>query len=103
MVVAVGVIAGLDNVDVEPSDPTQDHAVVLLDIEFNVTVPPTHIGPLFVGPLDDGIGFTVTVVVYGVVGLQPALLTVSVYVLVTVGVAVGFCAVADDKLVPVHE
>jgi len=40
----------------------------------------------------DGTGFTVTVVVYTVDGLQPepVLLTVSEYVPVTVGVAVGF-------------
>ncbi len=52
-----------------------------------------------------GAGFTVTVVVYIVVGEQPEpgpLFTVSEYVVVTVGVAVGFCAVVDDRLGPLH-
>ncbi len=53
-----------------------------------------------------GLAFTVTVVVYIVLGAHPdaavPLVTVSEYVLVTVGVAVGFCAVVDDKLAPLH-
>ena len=42
-------------------------------------MPPAHIGLLFVAPVDDGTGFTVTDVVYTVAGLHPppVLLTIS--------------------------
>jgi hypothetical protein len=57
------------------------------------TVPPLQIYPLFVGPAV-GAEFTVTVVVYIVDGVQPdaavPFVTVNEYVLLTVGVAVGF-------------
>ena len=70
----------------------------------SVTVPPLQIGPLFVG---DAVGTasTVTVVVYTVTGLQPlpVLVTVSEYVLVIVGVAVGLATAPDDKFGPLHE
>ena len=69
---------------------------------MSVTVPELHIGPVFVGPAV-GAGVTVTCVVYIVAGLQPGILTVNEYVLVTVGVAVGFCAVVDDKFDPLHK
>jgi hypothetical protein len=70
-----------------------------------VTVPPLHIGPSLDG---DAVGTksTVTEVVYTVDGLQPGLLpfdTVSEYTPVTVGVAVGFCAVDEDRPGPLHE
>jgi hypothetical protein len=71
-----------------------------------VKVLPAHNGPLLVGAAV-GIAFTVTEVVYTVAGLQPGLpepsVTVKEYVAVTVGVAVGFWAVVDDKLAPLHE
>ncbi len=62
-----------------PSDPCHNHAVVLaFDTAFKVTVPPSHIGLVFVGAAV-GTAFTVTVVVYTVDGLQPlpAALTVN--------------------------
>ena len=64
-----------------------------------------HIGPLFVAPVDDGIGFTVTTVVYTVPGSHPtpALLTVSEYVAVAVGVATGFCPFDVKPSEPTHD
>ena len=103
MVVAVGVITGLCKVEEEPSDPVHDHVVALLELSLKVTVPPTHIGPLLPGPDDVGIGLTVTMVVLIANGLQPGLLTDNEYADVTVGVAVGFCTVADDRLTPLHK
>jgi hypothetical protein len=54
-----------------------------------------------------GVGLTETTVVYTVDGTQPEalvpLVTISEYVLVTVGVAVGFCVVEDDRFGPLHE
>ena len=61
--VAVGLITGLCAAEVEPSDPVHDHAVALLELSYNVTVPPLHIGPLLVAPVEVGTVFTVTVVV----------------------------------------
>ena len=75
---AVGLITGLCAAEVDPSDPVHDHAVALLELSFNVTVPPLHIGPLFVAPVDVGTVFTVTVVVYTVDGLQPLPVLLSV-------------------------
>ena len=69
--VAVGVITGLCAADVDPSEPVHDHAVALLELSFNVTLPPLHIGPLLAAPVEVGTVFTVTVVVYTVDGLQP--------------------------------
>ena len=43
----------------------------MLELSFSVTLPPLHIGPLLVAPVDVGTVFTVTVVVYTVDGLQP--------------------------------
>jgi hypothetical protein len=52
--------------------------VLAFDTAFKVTVPPSHIGLVFVGAAV-GTAFTVTVVVYTVDGLQPlpAALTVN--------------------------
>jgi hypothetical protein len=61
-VVTVGVAVGFCRLDVKPSDPIQFHAVVLLEFELNVTVPPIQIAPLLVAPVVDGTGLTVTVV-----------------------------------------
>ncbi len=47
----------------KPDGPLQLQVVASLELEERVTVPPTQIGPLFVAPVDDGTGFTVTVVV----------------------------------------
>ncbi len=47
----------------KPDGPLQLHAVALLELEESVTVPPSHIGPLLVAPVEDGTGLTVTVVV----------------------------------------
>lgn len=49
--------------DVNPFDPTHDQAVALLELAFKVAVPPLHIAPLLVAPVDDGTGFTETIVV----------------------------------------
>lgn len=69
----------------------------------SVTVPPLHIGPLLVG-LAVGVWFTVAVVVNTTT--QPGCVvpfdTVMEYVAVVVGVAVGFSAVGDDRLRPLH-
>lgn len=73
---------------------------------LSATVPPLQIGLVFVGAAV-GVGLTVTVVVYMVVGLQPdaavPLVTVSEYTLVVVGVAVGLATTADDRFGPLHE
>ncbi len=44
----------------KPSGPDHDHAVASLELADRVTVPPAHIGPLFVAPVEDGTGFTET-------------------------------------------
>ena len=75
---AVGVITGLCAAEVDPSEPVHDHAVALLELSCNVTVPPLHIGPLLVAPVEVGTVFTVTVVVYTVDGLQPLPVLLSV-------------------------
>lgn len=54
---------GFCNVDVNPFDPLHDQAVALLELACKVAVPPLHIGPLFVSPVEDGVGFTETIVV----------------------------------------
>ena len=61
--VAVGLITGLCAAEVDPSEPVHDQAVALLELSFNVTVPPLQIGPLLVAPVEVGTVFTVTVVV----------------------------------------
>ncbi len=75
-----------------------------LVLALRFTVPPTHIGPLLVGPVDAGTAFTDTVVVYevGVVQPLPVPCMVTVYVAVAVGVVVGFCTVEDDRFGPLH-
>ena len=77
--VAVGLITGFCALDVVPLEPVHDHAVALLELALSVTVPPLQIVPLFVAPVEDGTGLTVTVVRYTVPGLQPlpTLLTVK--------------------------
>ena len=103
--VTVGVAVGFCKVEVKPSVPDQLHAVALLELELRVTVPPKQTVPLFVAPLDDGTGLTVTDVVYTVAGVQPlpTLLTVSEYVVVAVGLITGFCALDVVPLEPVHD
>lgn len=63
VVVTVGVFDGLCKEEVKPFEPVQDQAVALLEFEFNTIVPPLHIAPIFVAPVDDGTGFTETTVV----------------------------------------
>jgi hypothetical protein len=57
-----GETVGFCNVEVNPEGPVHDHAVAPDELADNVTVP-THTGPLFVAPVDDGTGLTVIVVV----------------------------------------
>ena len=106
MLVTVGVAVGLASVVDDKDGPLHAYTVAVADgLVVRVTVPPTHIGPLFVGAAV-GVGLTLTSVVYIVAGLQPdpaPLLTVSEYVVVTVGVAVGLASVAEDKLAPLQE
>jgi hypothetical protein len=61
--VAVGVAVGFCTDDVNPSGPFHDHAVAAVELAESVAVPPTHIAPPLVAPVDDGTGLTVTVVV----------------------------------------
>ena len=61
---AVGVAVGNCTVADDRLGPTQFQPVVAAFVcGFRLTVPPTHIGPLLVTPVDDGIGLTDTVVV----------------------------------------
>ena len=76
--VAVGVAVGFCKEEEKPEGPDHDHAVASLELADNVTVPPTHIGPLLVAPVEDGTGLTVTVVVYTVAGVQPDPVLLSV-------------------------
>ena len=46
--------------EVKPSGPDHDHAVASLELAESVTVPPAHIGPLLVAPVDDGTGLIET-------------------------------------------
>ena len=46
--------------EVKPDGPVHDHAVASVELAESVAVPPTHIGPLLVAPVDDGIALTVT-------------------------------------------
>jgi len=72
--------------------------------------PPHQLGPsvqsVLVPPSQFPGAVTDTVVVYTVAGAQPGfevpLVTVRAYTLVTVGVAVGFCTVVDDRLGPLQ-
>ena len=61
--VAVGVAVGFCKEEEKPEGPDQDHAVALLELAERATVPPTHIVPLLVAPVEDGTGLTLTVVV----------------------------------------
>jgi hypothetical protein len=61
--VAEGVAVGFWSVEVKPAGPLHDHAVASLELAVSVTLPPTHIGPLFVAPVEEGAGLTVTEVV----------------------------------------
>jgi len=58
----VGVAAGFCSELLKPSEPVHDHAVALDEFALSVTVPPRQRVPLLVTPVDDGTGFTVTVV-----------------------------------------
>ena len=62
VVVVVGVIAGFCAAELDPSDPVHDQAVAPLEFALRCTVPPTQIGPSFVGEAV-GTALTVTEVV----------------------------------------
>lgn len=104
VVVTTGFAVGFCSVELKPPGPLQDHAVAPVEFAVKVTGPPEVTGPLFVGAAV-GLAFTETVVVYAVDGLQPGplALTVNEYVVVTVGVAVGFCAVELKPPAAVHD
>lgn len=59
-----------------------DHRLPVADEEVNVTLPPAQkvVGPPGVTVGVGGVGFTVTVVPADVAELQPAVVTVTVYV-----------------------
>ena len=106
MVVVVGVAVGFCAVVDDRLAPLQVYTdAPLAGLAVSVTVPPTQIEPLLAGAAV-GMPLTVTEVVYTVLGAQPGasvpLLTVSEYTVVAVGIAVGFCAVVDDRLAPLH-
>ena len=105
VLVTVGVAVGFCAVVEDKLGPLQVYDVAPpAGLAVRFTMPPLQIGPLFVGEAV-GLALTVTVVVYLVAGLQPGApppLTVNEYVLVIVGVAVGFCAVVEDKLGPLQ-
>ena len=65
--------------DVNPPGPAHAHELALTELALSVTVAPVQIRPVLVAPVDEGIGFTVTTVVYTVAGAQPlpVLLTVK--------------------------
>ena len=77
VVVTLGVTLGFGSDELKPG-PVHDHEVALLELAFSVADVPVHTTPLFVAPVDDGTGFTVTVVVYTVDGLQPLPVLLSV-------------------------
>ena len=95
---------GFCKVEVNPFEPVHNHAVALFELAANVAVPPLHMTPPLVAPVDDGTGFTETTVVYTMFGLQPlpTLLTVSEYVVVTVGVFDGLCKEEVNPFEPIH-
>jgi hypothetical protein len=104
--VTLGVAVGLATVVDDNDGPLHEYVDVLPPgLAVSVTVPPTHIGPLFVGAAV-GVLLTVTDVVYTVAGEQPGCVepsvTVSEYTLVTVGVAVGLATTDDDKDEPLQ-
>ena len=61
--VVVGVAIGFCNVEAKPAGPLHDHDVAPVELADRFTVPPTHIGPSLVAPVDAGTGLTVTEVV----------------------------------------
>ena len=61
--VVVGVAVGFWRDDVKADGPVHDHEFAFEELAFNVTVPPTQIGPSLVAPVEEGIGLTVAVVV----------------------------------------
>jgi hypothetical protein len=104
--VADGVAVGFSVVDPVSDEPVHTYVFAPPDgLAVRFTVPPLHIGPLFVGAAT-GVLFTVTDVVYTVDGAQPASvvpsLTVKEYTVEDVGVAVGFSVVEPVSDEPVH-
>lgn len=92
MPVTVGDTAGFCEVDVKPLGPVHDQEFALVEFALRVAFPPMQIGPLLVGPVDDGTGLTAEVVT--AVALQPSWsVTVKVYVPDVVAVATdGLCS-----------
>lgn len=102
MLVTVGEADGSCAFEAKLLGPVHDHAVALLELDERVALDPEHMGLSLVAPVDDGIGLTVTAVVYTVDCEQPVveLLMLREYVPDTVGVAVGFCTVEVKPLGP---
>ena len=61
--VVVGVAVGFCRVEAKPDGPLHDQDVASVELASRFTVPPAHIGPSFVAPVEVGTEFTVTVVV----------------------------------------
>ena len=59
----VGVAVGFCIVDAKPDGPLHDQDVAPVEFADRFTVPPTHIGPSLVAPVDVGTELTVTDVV----------------------------------------
>ena len=74
-------------------------------LAVSVTVPPIHIGPLFVGAAV-GVGLTVTVVIPVAVQPDPGVLTVIVYtpaIAVVIPLLLGIADVEVKPDGPLHE
>ena len=63
MPVTVGDITGFCNIEEKLPGPVHDQLLALLELALNVIAEPGQTGLLFVAPVDDGTGLTVTAVV----------------------------------------
>ena len=106
MLVKVGVATGVAPLVTGRPAPLQVNEVAPPEgLAKRFTVPPTHIGPSFVGEAV-GAACTLTVVVYIVAGEHPLLplpsVTVNVYILMPTGVAVVLAPEVLLRAGPLH-